>query len=315
MIHFFEGYGTPRYWGNMTSLFVLFLLINFISHSISGSLPQDRLIKSIKHEADLDSIRVNSLLQCADLALSTWKPQSPDFFVSPSQAVGISKALAGVADLSCTFCGGYSLAERRRIVFSRQLEGDDGFGKQFEEETDKELVETLLTGVDIRGSFLFDKTQHSEFLEAVLTCPGISKEKVGDVITLGDKGCNVLLFPDQAATLCASLKSIRSVPVEVRVLNSLAELAVAQPSRKELSLVEASDRLDAVASAGFGTSRSAMVKLIESGEVFVNWKVSRASSSVHANDLVHIRGLGRLLVEEVALTAKGRTKIRCVRLT
>jgi RNA-binding protein YlmH len=219
----------------MTSLFVVFLLVILVPGTSGAQLAHDRLIKSIKHEADLDSVRVNSLLQCADLALSTWKPQSPDFFVSPSQAVGISKALNGVADLICTFCGGYSLSERKRLVFNRQLEGDDVFGKQFEEETDKELVETLLVGIDVRGNFLFDKAQHSEFLEAVLTCPGISKEKVGDVITLGDKGCNVLLFPDQVATLRESLKSIRSVPVEVRVLNSLAELAVAPPSRKELS--------------------------------------------------------------------------------
>ena len=39
-----------------------------------------------------------------------------------------------------------------------------------------------------------------------------------------------------------------------------------------MSTVEASLRLDAVASAGFGYSRSKMAALVENGGVLVDWK-------------------------------------------
>ena len=42
--------------------------------------------------------------------------------------------------------------------------------------------------------------------------------------------------------------------------------------------MEASTRLDALGSVGFGLSRSKMVKLIDSGSVFVDWKpITQAS--------------------------------------
>jgi hypothetical protein len=52
-----------------------------------------------------------------------------------------------------------------------------------------------------------------------------------------------------------------------RILNDLSnEMHV------KLTSVEASLRLDAVASAGFGLSRSKMVTMVESGSVMVDWK-------------------------------------------
>lgn len=51
--------------------------------------------------------------------------------------------------------------------------------------------------------------------------------------------------------LQASLTKVRSVPVETRAV-PLSQLRVAAPRREELSSIEASMRLDAVASAGEG---------------------------------------------------------------
>jgi RNA-binding protein YlmH len=47
----------------------------------------------------------------------------------------------------------------------------------------------------------------------------------------------------------ASLTKVRSVPVETRAV-PLSQLRVAPPRREEISSIEASMRLDAVASAG-----------------------------------------------------------------
>jgi len=54
-------------------------------------------------------------------------------------------------------------------------------------------------------------------------------------------------------------------------LSELAErVEDSGPKKKELTTVEAS--ADAIASAGFGMSRSKMADLIDGGDVRVNWK-------------------------------------------
>lgn len=55
--------------------------------------------------------------------------------------------------------------------------------------------------------------------------------------------------PDLAEHFEASLTQVRTVPVETRAI-PLAELRVAPPKKMAISSIEASLRLDAVASAG-----------------------------------------------------------------
>ena len=53
--------------------------------------------------------------------------------------------------------------------------------------------------------------------------------------------------------------------------------------------MEASYSCSAIASAGFGMSRSKMVDFIDAGDVRVNWKeVTQASSQVKSGDLITI---------------------------
>jgi RNA-binding protein YlmH len=74
-------------------------------------------------------------------------------------------------------------------------------------------------------------------------------------------------------------------------------------------------RLDAIASAGFGMSRSKMADLITAGDVRVNWKeITQSSHTLKPGDLVAIRGKGRLEVGEVAVTKKDRYRVQLTRL-
>jgi len=75
--------------------------------------------------------------------------------------------------------------------------------------------------------------------------------------------------PELVEFLEMNLK-LRSVPVKTQRI-SMSELKIQEP-KKELTTVEASLRLDAIASAGFGMSRSKMTDLIDGGDVRVNWK-------------------------------------------
>jgi RNA-binding protein YlmH len=81
-----------------------------------------------------------------------------------------------------------------------------------------------------------------------------------------------------------------------------------------MTTVEASMRLDAIASAGFGVSRSKMTDFISAGDVRVNWKdISQASYQVKSGDLIAVSGKGRLEVGEVMVTKKDRYRIQLTR--
>ena len=133
-------------------------------------------------------------------------------------------------------------------------------------------------------------------------------------MVLGDRGAQALVVPEMVDFLAMSLTQVRSVPVKTQPID-LAELKVREPKKKEMTTVEASMRLDAIASAGFGMSRSKMADLITGGDVRVNWRdVTQASYQVKAGDLVAVRGKGRLEIGEVAVTKKDRYRIQLTRL-
>lgn len=59
---------------------------------------------------------------------------------------------------------------------------------------------------------------------------------------------------------------MRSVPVSTRQIE-LSELAVREVKVQEIKSVEAFLRLDAIASAGFRTSRSKIVDMVKAGDI------------------------------------------------
>ena len=123
---------------------------------------------------------------------------------------------------------------------------------------------------------------------------GIVREKIGDIIVLGERGAQVIVIPEIANFLETSLIQVRSVPVKTKSID-LTELKVRPPNKKELTTVEASLRLDAIASFGFKMSRGKMSDAIKNGNVRVNWKeIFQASYNLKTGDLVSFRGKGRL---------------------
>ena len=170
----------------------------------------------------------------------------------------------------------------------------------------------LITALDIAGNFLFDPATHRDFLGSILGT-GIVRDKVGDLIVLGERGAQVLVVPEMVEFLTMNLTQVRSAPVKINPI-ALSDLKIREPKKKEITTVEASLRLDSIASAGFGVSRSKMVDLINAGDVRVNWKeITQASHSVKPEDLIAIRGKGRLQVGEIAITKKQRYRVQLTR--
>ncbi|MEY2976540.1 MAG: photosystem II S4 domain protein [Prochlorotrichaceae cyanobacterium] len=256
-------------------------------------LPRDELLKNTEHRETLAR-----MVDAADQALRTWELVPTDF-LSPPELAEAQILLSRLTEVTAIAAGGYPQAERQRLAIFRS-----------ELAFDASAVPLVL--LEIAGNFLFDPASHRDFLGALLGT-GLVRQKVGDLVLLGERGAQAIVVPELAEFLETQLTQVRSVPVKTRRID-WSELRVRPPQTKTLTTVEASLRLDAIASAGFGMSRSKMVDLINKSDVRVNWKtVTQASAIVKTGDLIAIRGKGRLTVGEIAITKKQRYRVELTR--
>ena len=256
-------------------------------------LPREELLNRVENRADIARV-----IDKAEQAIKNWEVVATDF-LSPPVMVEVQAIFQNLTEIEFLNWGGYPQAERIRIGLARP-----------DIPLDKSQIE--LAALDIAGNFLFDTATHRDFLGSILGT-GITREKVGDIIVLGERGAQVIVVPEMVNFLETSLTQVRSVPVKTQQIE-LSELKIRPPSKKEMTTVEASMRLDAIASAGFGMSRSKMAGMISAGDVRVNWKdITQASHNVKAGDLISVRGKGRLEVGEVSITKKERYRVDLVR--
>jgi photosystem II S4 domain protein len=256
-------------------------------------LPREELLKGVEEREA--AMRVIDL---AEQAIKTWEVVCTDF-LSPPEWADVQQMFKRLTEVEILAWGGYPQAERQRAAIARS-------------DLPLDPSQVAIAALDISGNFLFDPASHRDFLGAMLGT-GIVREKVGDIIVLGERGAQAVIVPELVEFLEMNLTQVRSVPVKTRRIEA-TELKIQPPKKKELTTVEASLRLDAIASAGFGMSRSKMVDLITAGDVRVNWKeITQASHALKSGDLVAIRGKGRLEIGEVAITKKERYRIQLTR--
>lgn len=249
---------------------------------------------------------VSNILQLAKKAADRWEVAHSDFLTPPV----VEDALLAVnrlADVAAVVSGGYAQAERCRLSVghSQALEaGMDGNGTAG--------FPGAVSALSISGNFIFDPSSHQDFLGAIVGT-GISREKLGDIIVQGEKGALAIVVPELVEFLVTNLKQVRTVSVTCEPI-PLSALQVRPAKQEVLRSVEASLRVDALASAGFRISRSKLVELISGGDVKVNWNEStKGSQTLKSGDIVSIRGKGRLEVGEVTVTKKGRYAVELKR--
>ena len=256
-------------------------------------LPREDLLKGIEEREAAARV-----VDQAEQAIKTWEIVCTDF-LSPPELMAVQQMFGRLTEVAYLPWGGYPQAERQRVAIARS-------------ELPIDNSQVAIAALEISGNFLFDAATHRDFLGALLGT-GIVREKVGDIIVLGERGAQAVVIPELVEFLEISLTQVRSVPVKTRRLD-LSELKIREPKKKEMTTTEASMRLDAIASAGFGMSRSKMVDLIGAGDVRVNWKdVTQSSYQLKSGDLVAVRSKGRLEVGEVAVTKKDRYRVQLTR--
>ena len=88
----------------------------------------------------------------------------------------------------------------------------------------------------------------------------------------------------------------------------------AQRNPKRLSTVEASCRIDAIASAGFGLSRSKVVHQIKAGRLRLNWQpVRQGGRELSVGDRLQLQDRGSLEVLSCERTKRQRWRVVLMR--
>jgi photosystem II S4 domain protein len=241
------------------------------------------------------------VLAAADAALRTWEPQWTAL-LDPALREEAEQRLERLSELELASWGGHAGAERRRLLLQRRDAAQP-----------LESLDAGLMGLEISGNFLFDPAEIAD-LRAGLRAAGAADGELGDLWLRGDRGGQGLVEAALAARLDGQEGMVRTVPVHFAA-RPIAELQLpAQRLPKRLQSVEASLRLDAVGSAGFGLSRSRMAERIRQGAVRVNWQpVTSPSRELAEGERVQLEGRGELTIEAIHPTQRGRWRVEMSR--
>ena len=196
--------------------------------------------------------------------------------------------------LPCVKFGGYDGAERIVAGFG------DGISPQD--------FPIALLEISPASQRFADKLGHRDFLGALMNT-GIKREMLGDII-ISDNVGYLFCLEQIKDYIIDNLQRINHTTVTVREVDALPQGAVNLP--QEAQLIVPSLRLDAIISAVFKLSRSESARLFLQDKVFVNSRaVSNSSYQVKENDIISVRGFGRLYyIETLRSTKKDRLVIR-----
>lgn len=241
-----------------------------------------------------DKLFLAKILDKVVLCGRTFQAQVSDFLDPHRQQLAETLA-AQVPEVEYLMSGGYPQAERQRlVVFPDFLTVED--------------VDDQIDCLAIEGNFRFQKVTHRDYLGSILGL-GLKREKIGDIIVLED-GAQILADREVAGYLAMNLAKIHRVPVKARIIPR-KELALPEGKTREIKATVASLRLDAIAAAGFGISRSQIAREIAAEKLKLNWQpVSDPAHPVRKGDTLSLRGRGRVEVTLVGgNTKKGRISL------
>lgn len=262
----------------------------------SLSLPLDRLEPGPQREL---GARLEKLAQ---EALTEGRPRYGPFLGDEESRL-IRLLFESETDVQLRFFGGWRRASRRRPAVSPRWSP--------EEATVTAAVAALW--FHPAGSGGTGRGGHGDVTQAhaLLRSLGLDEEDVGDVVASREGGWHAVVARERAEAL--------GLPREVRFQGRdwlveeivLERLDVPPDSVKDVQTTVASLRLDAVASSGFGISRSKAAQEIKAGRAWINWQpVDNPARPVKAGDVIALAGRGKVVVQSVGgPTRKGRIPV------
>lgn len=220
------------------------------------------------------------------VAIKTFTPEFT-MFMDPYKAYSLRDMLLN-NDCDILVYGGYEESERVKI----------GFFPEFSEPLKADFP---ITTVEISYNAQYSRAlSHRDFLGSMLGL-GITREKTGDIII--EKG-RAIAFVDSdiADYIVVNLEKVGHTKVRVKIIENF------MPKEKETlekKITVASLRLDAVLGGALNISRGKASDLIKGEKAFINWKKTiSVSHTVAEGDIITLRGVGRVKINEVMGTTK-----------
>jgi len=246
-------------------------------------------------------IELESLIEFAEKAINDREPiWSP--FLSAQLIEEVKNKFNKLNDINLLFEGGFPGAERKRICFFRS-----------EEEITSHSLEIPIKGICIKGNFLFDRATQNDFRD-VLHELDAQEEEIGDIWLIRDRGAQAICSQKCAESIHQKNGKLREVEVSIEVLDFHEMEIPFQRAEKVINTVEASTRIDAIASAGFGLSRSKTTTQIKKGLLRLNWAINdQPSKSLNIGDIIHLERKGSLKILNIDKTKKERWRIKLLR--
>ena len=259
-------------------------------------LPKEKILFNSTFRKELIT-----LIGYAEKSLKERKPiWTP--FVSPQIIEEVKSKFNNLNDISCCYEGGFPNAERKRICFTRS------------EETMKSSYRDIpIKGISLKGNFLFDRAKQNDFRN-LLNALEIKSEEIGDIWLIRDRGAQAICSQKCADLVHQKISKLREVEIFIETL-SISDLEIPfKRTEKIINTVEASTRIDAITSAGFGLSRSKITTQIKQGYLRLNWELnSQSSKSINIGDLIHLDKKGSLKILNIDKTKKERWRIKLLR--
>ena len=260
---------------------------------------------------DLKEILINSnykketeeLINIANLAYKHWETYWTGFN-STYVCEEILKDFENLNDFKFFIYGGFSSSQRSRIACFRgdNIPEEDALKSNFPAQV-----------IKINGNFLFDNATQDDF-RSLLIENGVNQIKVGDIWTIGDRGAQGIIDNLDIEHLDEKIFYLRDVKVKINVVG-IDELQIPSGrSKKLVNTVEASTRLDAIASAGFRVSRTKIIERIENGMLRLNGsKVNKPTINLKIGDKLELENKGFIEILNLEITKRERWKVKLLR--
>ncbi len=259
-------------------------------------LPKEKILFNSTHRKELEI-----LLDYAEKALKDRKPiWSP--FLSAKLIEEVKNKFNNLNDINCIFEGGFPSAERKRICFVKSEEG-----------TSFQCIDIPIKGIYLKGNFLFDRAKQNDFRNFLYKFDAKADE-IGDIWLIRDRGAQAICSQKCADLMHQKIGHLREIEIAIEAL-PISEMEIPfKRAEKIINTVEASTRIDAIASAGFGLSRSKITTQIKQGCLRLNWDLNhQPSKSVNIGDLIHLEQKGSLKILDIDKTKKERWRIKLLR--
>ena len=208
----------------------------------------------------------------------------------------------------------HSMKNDLSFVHSETFGGNESCERQVVQFGDKEnlgyegIYPISLIKIEPLTPKFAEELGHRDYLGALMNL-GIQRELLGDIF-IKEKEAYVYCLSHISDFISDNLESVRHTHVKVTIFND--DFDIIKPELKDIEIIAASPRIDAVVASITKMSRSQCLELFSSKKIYVNGLcMENKSSQLKEGDILVIRGFGKFIYNGAGNeTRKGRVYIK-----